>query len=216
MYQSAYWATETDKNAVLCNNLFLKLICETYLNLVNGTLSSGRSRISHRGGMDIIGGCVLPRWVHFRKFVCQNERIWTCRGHIPSTPPNKSANAYIQSMSDSKFLIRMINLLGTSLRHSFITLICGLSRKKCISFFTCEYFTLMTLVLKKMLKSEIKKANWENRTLYFINMYVQIAMYFIKTCKICTFLNISKFTKWTSISHFSILCYLWKNHNSHL
>ena len=39
----------------------------------------------------------------------------------------------------------------------------------------------MTLALKKLLKSEIKKANWENRTQYFINMYVQIAMYFIKT-----------------------------------
>ena len=34
---------------------------------------------------------------------------------------------------------------------------------------------------EKKLKSEIKKVNWENRTLYFINMYVQIAMYFIKT-----------------------------------
>ena len=34
---------------------------------------------------------------------------------------------------------------------------------------------------EKMLNSEIKKVNWENRTLYFINMYVQIAMYFIKT-----------------------------------
>ena len=105
----------------------------------------------------------------------------------PTNPPmvrsykkNKYIFTYIQSMLDSKFSVRMIHLLGTSLRHSFISLICGLSRKDCTSFFTCEYFTLMTLALKKMLKSEIKKVNWENRTLYFINMYVQIAMYFIK------------------------------------
>ena len=144
------------------------------------------------GGMDIVGGHVLLRQIHFRKFVCQNKRIWTHRGactqHTPINLPmlrsyknNKYIFTYIQSMLDSKFSVRMINLLGTSLRHSFITLICGLSRKECISFFTCEYFTLMTLVLKKMLKSEIKKVNWKNRTLYFINMYVQIAMYSIKT-----------------------------------
>ena len=144
------------------------------------------------GGMDIVGGHVLPRWVHFGKFYVKTKESGSIGGHassmLPINPPmlrsykkNKYIFTYIQSMLDSKFSVRMINLLGTSLRHSFITLICGLSRKECISCFTCEYFTLMTLALKKMLKSEIKKANWENRTLYFINMYVQIAMYLIKT-----------------------------------
>ena len=37
--------------------------------------TSGGSRISHRGGMDLIGGCGLLRQLRFIKFVCQNERI---------------------------------------------------------------------------------------------------------------------------------------------
>ena len=35
-----------------------------------------------------IGGCGLPRWLHFENFVCQNERIWTLRGeHQLGMPP---------------------------------------------------------------------------------------------------------------------------------
>ena len=35
----------------------------------------------HTGGADVVGGGrQLPRWLHFKKFVCQNERIWTRRG----------------------------------------------------------------------------------------------------------------------------------------
>ena len=37
-----------------------------------------------------IGGCQLPRRLHFKKFVCQNERIWTLWGHArrrPLDPP---------------------------------------------------------------------------------------------------------------------------------
>ena len=34
-----------------------------------------------------IGGCQLPRRLRFEKFVCQNERIWTLRGHAPVAPP---------------------------------------------------------------------------------------------------------------------------------
>ena len=28
------------------------------------------------GGVDLVGGLGLPRWLHFENFVCQNERIW--------------------------------------------------------------------------------------------------------------------------------------------
>ena len=43
--------------------------------------SSCGSRISHRGGRrPRRGGRQLPRRLHFEKFVCQNERIWTRRG----------------------------------------------------------------------------------------------------------------------------------------
>ena len=32
------------------------------------------------GGVDLVGGRGLPRWLHFIKFVCQNERIGSFRG----------------------------------------------------------------------------------------------------------------------------------------
>ena len=31
-------------------------------------------------GVNLIGGCLLPRQLHFKNFVCQNERIWTQGG----------------------------------------------------------------------------------------------------------------------------------------
>ena len=51
-------------------------------DLINETsyLFSDGSRISHRGGMDLIGGHGLPKWLHFIKCVCQNERIGSFRG----------------------------------------------------------------------------------------------------------------------------------------
>ena len=39
------------------------------------------------GGVDLVGGRGLPRWLRFENFVCQNERIWTLRGRAPGTPP---------------------------------------------------------------------------------------------------------------------------------
>ena len=33
------------------------------------------------------GGHGLPRWLHFKNFVCQNERIWTLRGACAGHPP---------------------------------------------------------------------------------------------------------------------------------
>ena len=54
--------------------------------------NSGRSRISRRGGRQPHGGHQLPRRLHFEKFVCQNERIWTLRGCALVVPPG-STNA---------------------------------------------------------------------------------------------------------------------------
>ena len=31
------------------------------------------------GGVDLVAGCGLPRWLRFENFVSQNERIWTLR-----------------------------------------------------------------------------------------------------------------------------------------
>ena len=58
-------------------------------------LSSGGSRISRRGRVDVVGGPRLPRRLYFENAVCRNERIWTLRGRgrAPGTPP-RSTNAY--------------------------------------------------------------------------------------------------------------------------
>ena len=57
--------------------------------------SSGGSRISHRGGVDPLGGHGPPMWVLFGKNVCKNQRIWSHRGgRAPGTPP-RSANVFI-------------------------------------------------------------------------------------------------------------------------
>ena len=43
------------------------------------------------GGVDLVGGRGLPRWLCFENFVYWNERIWTlrgaCAGHAPLDPP---------------------------------------------------------------------------------------------------------------------------------
>ena len=38
------------------------------------------------GGLDLVGGGGLPRWLRFENFVCQNEIIWTLGGRAPATP----------------------------------------------------------------------------------------------------------------------------------
>ena len=44
------------------------------------------------GGIDLVGGRWLPKWLRFKNFVCRNERIWTLGGgRAPGTPP-RSAN----------------------------------------------------------------------------------------------------------------------------
>ena len=46
------------------------------------------------GGVYLGGGRRLPRQLHFKKFVCQNERIWTLGGGIaPDTPPRSAIYA---------------------------------------------------------------------------------------------------------------------------
>ena len=58
-------------------------------------LYSGGSRISRRGGRGPrTGGRGPPRWLRFKNFACQNERILTRRGgRAPGAPPPRSANA---------------------------------------------------------------------------------------------------------------------------
>ena len=50
---------------------------------------SGGSRISRRGGRGPrTGGRGPPKWLRFKNFACQNERIWTRRGgRAPGAPP---------------------------------------------------------------------------------------------------------------------------------
>ena len=43
-----------------------------------------------------VGGRQLPRQLCFKKFVRQNERIWTLRGGAPAVPPG-SANVLYYS-----------------------------------------------------------------------------------------------------------------------
>ena len=62
-----------------------KFATECHPKICFGTVSkmcccSSGSRISRRGGADLVGGRQLPRQLRFEKFVCQNERIWTQRG----------------------------------------------------------------------------------------------------------------------------------------
>ena len=43
------------------------------------------------GGADLVGGGrQLSRRLHFKKFVCQNERIWTRRGRAPAASPGSA------------------------------------------------------------------------------------------------------------------------------
>ena len=60
----------------------------------NKYVYSGGSRISHRKAPTSYGGPQLPRRLCFKKFVCQNERIWTLRGRAPVAPPG-SANGLV-------------------------------------------------------------------------------------------------------------------------
>ena len=65
---------------------------------------SGGSRISRRGGANLVGGCQLPRQLRFENFVCQNERIWTLGGRAPAAPPG-SATEVVCFMAVSRSVL---------------------------------------------------------------------------------------------------------------
>ena len=46
------------------------------------------------GGIDLVGRRGLPRWLRFKNFVYQNERIWTLRGACAGQAP-RSANTLV-------------------------------------------------------------------------------------------------------------------------
>ena len=65
------------------------------------TKFSGGSRISHRGGVDPLGGRGPATQVLFGKNVCKNERIGSrrrpCTGHAPPTSANEISSENIES-----------------------------------------------------------------------------------------------------------------------
>ena len=56
--------------------LLFRFYCVSYFHADN----SGGSRISRRGGVNLMGGFQLLRWLCFKNFVCRNERIWILGG----------------------------------------------------------------------------------------------------------------------------------------
>ena len=68
-----------------------------YLVRSNDFLSSGRCRISHRGGIHPLGGHGPLTWALFGENVCENKRIGSHGGHVPGMPP-RSTNAKVCEM----------------------------------------------------------------------------------------------------------------------
>ena len=64
-----------------CELFFFSEISKHMVTKEQTTQNSGGSRISRRGGVDLIqGGRGPPRRLRFENVACQNERIWTRRG----------------------------------------------------------------------------------------------------------------------------------------
>ena len=57
------------------------------------------------GGHRPRGGRQLPRRLHFEKFVCQNERIWTLRGRTPVAPLDPPMHYHPTLMKCGSFII---------------------------------------------------------------------------------------------------------------
>ena len=55
-------------------------------------------------------GRQLPRRLHFVKFVCQNQRIWTLGGRAPAAPPG-SANAHYVNAAFNHFHLNYLPCL---------------------------------------------------------------------------------------------------------
>ena len=86
--------------------------CNCGINYSGGSRFSRRGGGPVRGGVDLrhgrfspkmcakmkelgpIGGSGPPTQALFTKNVCENERIGSCRGHVPGTPP-RSANEIV-------------------------------------------------------------------------------------------------------------------------
>ena len=60
------------------------------------------------GGTDLVGGCQIPRWLHFENFVCQNKRIWTLRGHALAVPPGSANGIYFKKSNAIKLFLCLV------------------------------------------------------------------------------------------------------------
>ena len=81
------------------------------------------------------GGRGPPRWLRFKNFACQNERIWTHGGgHVPGTPPLRSANVMYTQVKE------MVNL-NLFIEHHY-------------------KYTLSIIRVKLILTLHLSTANW--------------------------------------------------------
>ena len=89
-------------------------------------LTSGGSRISRRGDVDLVGGVWTPEAVTFQKFCMSKRKNWdpqrACAGHAPLDPPMLMAiNKRIPPLMEGKiwlahrFLVRYINVINLNL-----------------------------------------------------------------------------------------------------
>ena len=69
------------------------------------------------------GGRGLPRWLRFKNFVCQNERIWTLGGggRAPGICQCRSANEKVTHTSSRPDLIGKF-VIGIATHHQAINL----------------------------------------------------------------------------------------------
>ena len=82
----------------------------SYENALIATSISGRSRISHWGGAEPLGGHQPPTWVLFGKNVCENKRIGSCWGGMCQQRPPRSANEYEVIVMQKKYFEKLVTL----------------------------------------------------------------------------------------------------------
>ena len=77
-----------------------------------GYMYRAGSRIFRRGRVDPFwGGFWPPTWALFSENVCENERIGSCRGESPVTPPRSAYDVSPESMSSASSLPRLVYIL---------------------------------------------------------------------------------------------------------